>query len=206
MRNFYKLSKKNLLNDNITLANQKFALVSKFHKRICFLSELWGLQSYILSNPNFNYEKSGIFENSLTTIQVDPTCMKIYNVSRLSLFTKLSSSTSSYIIYVKILLSNIYLVICTPFGKTLIRLSAGSKIYRGKQKTSKIVLNEMIKKLIVKSRALKKTGIFLMVLKGIKRHRSSIIIRLKDIYPIRAIYVNNLKSHNGCRAKKTRKK
>ena len=64
----------------------------------------------------------------------------------------------------------------------------------------------MIKKLIVKSRALKKTGIFLMVLKGIKRHRSSIIIRLKDIFPIRAIYVNNLKSHNGCRAKKTRKK
>lgn len=204
MYQFSNLSKLHAF-DKVMPKNQKITLVNTCCKRISVVLGWGDLQSCgDLPFVDLNGETKVLKEYPS---KVKPVCGKIDKVSQISFTVKRGSGTScSYILFVKLLLSNVYLYIGTPFGKTLIRLSAGSKLYPGKQKTSKIVLNEMIKKLVVKSRTLKNTGVFLMVLKGVKRQRSSIILRLKDIYPIRALRVLNLKSHNGCRGQKNRRK
>ena len=206
MYHFYKLSKLCAI-DKVSLKSQKLTLVNKCLKRISLVLGLCELPSCrSLSYVDLNYETIEILKEYPSRIKIKSVCLKIDKVTQISFITKRRSGISSYTLFVKLLLSNVYLLIGTPFGKTLIRLSAGSKLYRGKQKTSKIVLNEMMKKLIVKSRSLKNTGVFLMVLKGVRRQRSSIILRLKDVYPIKALSVLNLKSHNGCRIKKNRSK
>ena len=114
--------------------------------------------------------------------------------------------TISYIIYASSSPSNIKLVMAKVDGRPLISVSSGTNLYKGKQKINKIALNEMTRKLIIKSRSLKTTGIFLISLKGIKRYRKILLTRLKDVYPVRSIKINNLTPHNGCRAKKMRRK
>ena len=114
--------------------------------------------------------------------------------------------TISYIIYASSFPSNIKLVMAKIDGRPLISLSSGTSLYKGKQKINKIALNEMTRKLIVKSRSLKTTGVFLISLKGIRRYRKILLTRLKDVYPVRSIKINNLTPHNGCRAKKVRRK
>jgi len=205
MYHFYKLSKLYALNE-VLPKDQKFTLVNGCYKQIGLVLGRCDLQSCKLpSYVDFNCDEAEIFKECTSRVKFRPTRMKVDKANQISFTTKHALGISSYILLVQLLLSNVYFLIGTPFGKTLISLSAGSKLYRGKQKTSKIVMNEMIKKLVIKSRALKDTGVFLMVLKGVRRQRSSIILRLKDIYPIRALYVLNLKSHNGCRVKKKRR-
>lgn len=113
--------------------------------------------------------------------------------------------TISYTIYARLLSSNTQIVLAKISGEPLISLSAGTNLYSGKQKINKLALNEMTRKLVIKSRMLEATGVFSISMGGIRRHRSILLTRLKDIYPIKIIKTNNLTPHNGCRAKKLRK-
>lgn len=113
--------------------------------------------------------------------------------------------TISYTIYARLLPSNTQIVLAEISGEPLISLSAGTNLYSGKQKINKLALNEMTRKLVIKSRMLEATGVFSVSMGGIRKHRSILLTRLKDIYPIKVIKINNLTPHNGCRSKKLRK-
>lgn len=120
--------------------------------------------------------------------------------------TKQSTYAISYIIHANTFLSNIKVVVTKTNGEPLISLSAGTQLYKGKQKMNKIAFNEMLRRLIVNSRYLKKTAVFLVALTGIKRHRTALLARLKDVYSVKMVKVNNLIPHNGCRARKLKRK
>lgn len=112
----------------------------------------------------------------------------------------------TYFIHVKVLASNVRVLVTKVNGEALINLSAGSNTHRGKQKVNKVAVEEMLQKLVVKSRPLKNTGVFSLVVAGVKKNRTMLLSRLKDIFPISVLKTCNLSPHNGCRAKKLRRK
>lgn len=169
---------------------------------------------YFLLRSHFNYVTKCFLESAFRRNSATPFLFsKLPFGRRRHLFTESEESnevqrsydTISYIVYARLLPSNNQIVVSKVDGAPLTVFSAGTDLFKGKQKINKLALNEMTRKLIVKSRRLETTGIFAVSLKGLRRYRSILLTRLKDIYPVKVVKTNNLTPHNGCRAKKPRK-
>ena len=201
MRNLLKLSQTTLSD----VCNNKYY-------RVVSRAKLNEQKTASLLLSELQHYKRPVTERKYKYQKIDKTLAIILKLKKttpnrkLASFLKLTDLKTKQSTYANTFLSNIKVVVTKTNGEPLISLSAGTQLYKGKQKMNKIAFNEMLRRLIVNSRYLKKTAVFLVALTGIKRHRTALLARLKDVYSVKMVKVNNLIPHNGCRARKLKRK
>jgi hypothetical protein len=115
MYHFSNLSKLHAL-DIVIPKNQKITLVNQCYKRISVILEWCDLQSCSsLFYVDLNGERK-VLKEYPTRVKLKPVCRKIHKVAQISFPAKRESGISSYILFVKLLLSNVYLFIGTFFA------------------------------------------------------------------------------------------
>ena len=112
-----------------------------------------------------------------------------------------NSNLISYILKITLSPSNIILSITNLKGIPLVTCSSGIVNFKGSQKTKRLALNSVLKKIKYKAKNLKNQT-FVVHFQGIKRNRNLLLNKIKTIFIIKNIKYFNLIAHNGCKPKK----
>lgn len=112
-----------------------------------------------------------------------------------------NSNLISYILKITLSPSNIILSITDLKGVPQITCSSGIVNFKGSQKTKRLALNSVLKKIKYKAKKLKNQA-FVIHFQGIKRNRNLLLNKIKTIFIVKSIKYFNLIAHNGCKPKK----
>lgn len=112
-----------------------------------------------------------------------------------------NSNLISYILNVTLSPSNIILSVTDLKGVPQATCSSGIVNFKGSQKTKRLALNSVLKKIKYKTKKLKNQT-FVIHFQGIKRNRNLLLNKIKTIFIIKNIKYFNLIAHNGCKPKK----
>nr|YP_009485498.1 ribosomal protein S11 [Melosira undulata]AVR57562.1 ribosomal protein S11 [Melosira undulata] len=106
---------------------------------------------------------------------------------------------------INLLKSNTFINLTNFSGQSIIILNSGLLKFKGSQKTKKLALNSLIKKLNFYFINFK-TNYLILQFKGLKINKNFIFNKLKQFILLKGIFNLNLQPFNGCKPKKLKKK
>jgi len=193
--------KKKLLNNTLYYKKKKLLLYQIFLLKYC-------KQNFYQKTKNKNLNKITYYlKNILSLTKTNNFLYDSKTVANLSNQNKnitKNSNLISYILKVTLLQSNIILSITNFKGTPLITCSSGIVNFKGSQKTKRLALNSVFKKIKYKTKKLKNKT-FALHFQGIKRNRRRLLNKIKNIFFIKNIKYFNLTAHNGCKPPKIKK-